>query len=257
MSMNFKIWMMGAAAALAVAGGTACAEGELTPEGLVAKYPAGSIQSEEVAERALHEVDQQRGDVEQKYAEEQHVCYSKFFATSCLDAAKEKRRVALAQIRGVEVDANSYIRANRVVERDRQLAEKRARDAANPPKPLTEVAPKPANDQAPQDPNDLARRQAEHDARLGAQQREEAARAPERAEKVAAYNKKVADAEARQRDVAQKKAEKQKQADEKAAKAAAAGKADASKSQKPASASAAASSAVSGGSAGATPAAKP
>lgn len=205
--------------ALTLAWGSAVAE-DLTPAGLAAKYPSGSIQTEETAEQALREVDQQRGAVEQKFADQQHDCYSKFFATKCLDAAKEERRVALAQIRKVEVDANSYIRAARVVERDRNLAEKRARDAANPPKPLGEAASKQGNQTAPHDPNEGERRIAEHEAKVKAAQQDEAAKASDRAAKVEAYNKKVADAEQRQREVAQKKAEKQKEAEQKAAKAA-------------------------------------
>ncbi len=224
----------------------AWAEGDLTPEGLAAKYPSGSIQTQESAEQALREVDQQRAAVEQKFADEQHTCYSKFFATNCLDSAKEERRIALAQIRKVEVDANSYIRSARVVERDRNLADKRARDAANPPKPLTDVAPKSNAQSAPHDPDEGARRITEHDAKVKAQQQEEAAQAPERAAKAEAYHKKVSDAEARQRDVAQKKAEKQKEAEEKAAKA-----------QKKASAQAPASPSASAGAPSASSAAKP
>ena len=228
---------------------TAWADGDLTPEGLAAKYPGGSIQTQETAEQALREVDQQRAGVEQKFALKQHDCCSKFFATNCLDSAKEERRIALAQIRKVEVDANSYVRAARVVVRDRNLAEKQARDAANPPKPLSDVAPKPAIQSAPHDPNEGARRIAEHDAKVKAEQQDEAAKTPERAAKAEAYNKKVADAEQRQRDVAQKKAEKQKEAEEKAAKAqknaSAHGQASTPPSSAPSPAPAAASSATS------------
>jgi len=238
--MNFKKCTIGLSAALTLVCHTAAwADGDMTPEGLAAKYPSGSIQTQESADQALREVDQQRAAVEQKFAVQQHECYSKFFATDCLDAAKEERRVALAQIRKVEVDANSYVRSARVVERDRNLAEKRARDAANPPKPLTDVAPKPASQSAPHDPSEGTRRIAEHDAKVKAQQQEEEARAPERAAKVEAYNKKVAEAEQRQRDVAQKKAEKKKEAEDKAAKAQ---NAASGKGQAPASSSASGSS---------------
>ena len=225
--MNLKKCTISLLAALACH--VAWAAGDLTPETLAAKYPPGSIQSEETAEQALREVDQQRAGVEQKFATGQHDCYSRFFATNCLDAAKEERRVALAQIRKVEVDANAYIRSARVVERDRKLAAKREHDAANPPTPIGETAPKQnSSSPADHDPNEGARRSAEHDAKAKAQQQQDAAKAPERAAKAEAYNKKVADAEQRQRDVAQKKAEKQKDAENKAAKAA--------KSQKPGSA---------------------
>jgi len=234
--MNLKKCTISLLAALACH--AAWAAGDLTPEGLAAKYPPGSIQTEETAEQALREVDQQRSGVEQKFATEQHDCYSKFFATNCLDAAKEERRVALAQIRKVEVDANAYIRSARVVERDRKLAAKREHDAANPPTPIGETAPKQdSSNPADHDPNEGARRVAEHDAKVKAQQQQDAAKAAERAAKVEAYNKKVADAEQRQREVAQKKEEKQKDAENKAAKAA--------KSQKPGTTAASASASAS------------
>jgi hypothetical protein len=218
--MNFTKSTIGLLALLALLSQAARADGELTPEGLAAKYPSGSIQTQESAEQALREVDQQRAGVEQKFATQQHDCYAKFFATKCLDAAKEERRVSLAQIRKVEVDANSYIRAERVVQRDRNLAEKRARGAANPPKPLSEAASKqPGTQGAPHDPKEGERRIAEHEAKVKTQQQDEAGKAAERAAKVEAYNKKVADAEQRQREVAQKKAEKQAEAEKKAAKA--------------------------------------
>ena len=97
--MNFTKRTISMLAFLALAGQVARADGGLTPEGLAAKYPSGSIQTQESAEQALREVDQQRAAVEQKFATEQYDCYSQFFATKCLDAAKEERRVALAQIR--------------------------------------------------------------------------------------------------------------------------------------------------------------
>jgi|GEM_PF-1593551 hypothetical protein len=234
----------GLLAMLAMVSHVARADGDLTPDGLVAKYPSGTIQTQETADQALREVDQQRAAVEQKFATVQHDCYSKFFATKCLDAAKEERRVSLAQIRKVEVEANSYTRANRVVERDRNLAEKRARDAANPPKPLSDTTAKqPSAQAAPHDPNEGPRRIADHDAKVKAQQQDEAGKADERAAKAEAYKKKVADAEQRQRDVAQKKAEKQAEAEKKAAKAAKAEQDAAAKGQTSVPASAASGSA--------------
>jgi hypothetical protein len=243
--MNFTkrtkltIGLLALLALLVSIGQVARADVELTPEGLAAKYPGGSIQTEESAEQALREVDQQRAAVEQKFATQQHDCYSRFFATKCLDAAKEERRISLAQIRKVEVDANSYIRAARVVERDRNMAEKRAREASNPPKPLSEAASKQNGSQsAPHDPNEGERRVAEHEAKMKTQQQNDAAKVDERAAKAEAHKKKVADSEQRQRDVAQKKAEKQAEAEKKAAKAKAQQDASAAKGQAPASASA-------------------
>jgi len=220
--MNFKTCTIGLAAMLlALAGqGATAQDAGLTPAGLAAKYPGGSIQSSETADQALREVEQQRTAVEQKYADEQHVCYSKFFATSCLDKAKDSRRVALGLIRKVEVDANAFIRTARVAQRDHDLAEKRAREATSPPKPLADVPAKQAEQEnAGHSGSDAEHRVAEHEVKVKVRAQEEAAKASERAEKAAAFDKKAADAEARQRDVAAKKAEKQRQAEEKAQKA--------------------------------------
>jgi len=219
--MNLKTCTIGLAAMLLLLAGPGAMaqEAGLTPGGLAAKYPSGSIQSSETADQALREVELQRTAVEQKYAEEQRVCYSKFFATSCLDTAKESRRVALGLIRKVEVDANAFIRTARVAQRDHDLAEKRARDASNPPKPIADTPAKPSDQEvAPHKGNEGERHVAEHESKVKARAQEEAAKAPERAEKAAAFDKKAADAEARQRDVAAKKAEKQRQAEEKAQK---------------------------------------
>lgn len=194
-----------------------------TLEALIVHYPSGSIQSADMANRALAEVETQRATLERKYAAEQHVCYSKFLASSCLDAAKERRRLALAQIRKVEVEANSFIRGARVVERDQHLAEKRANEANNPPKPATEPPAKQAASPAVQHAdNESEKRIADHEAKVRRERQADKANAQNRAEDVAAYEKKARDAASRQRDVAAKKAEKERQAAAKAAASSAA-----------------------------------
>jgi len=197
------------------------ASSELTPDRLAARYPSGSIQSSEIADRALIEVDQQRTTLDQKYAVEQHDCYEKFFATSCLDAAKERRRVALAQIRKVEIEANAFVRGDRVVQRDKKLAEKSGSDAANPHKPLVEVPTKPAAQSDADKAKENQERIAGHEAKLKQQQQDALNDASKHAASLDAYNKKVQDAQSRQRDVAKKKADKANQAAAKAASAAA------------------------------------
>ncbi|MDR3482051.1 MAG: hypothetical protein P4L91_15210 [Burkholderiaceae bacterium] len=196
--------------------------GASTPGELVARYPSGSIQSEATANRALLEIEQQRNALDQKYAAEERECYAKFFATPCLDAAKERRRAAKAEIRKVEVEADTYLRANRVVQRDEKLAEKRANEAANPPKPLADLAVKPAPQSDADKEKENRQRIAEHEAKRKERQQDQINDAPNHAQAAVAYQKKVQDAQARQRDVAAKKAEKEKQAAAKAANAAAA-----------------------------------
>ena len=159
--------------------------------------------------------------LDQKYAAEQHECYQKFFATSCEDAAKERRRVALEKIRKIEIEANAFLRSDRVLQRDKKLAEKRASDAANPPKPLADLPVKQATQSSADKEKENRERIANHEAKQKRQQQDQVSDAAKRAENVAAYQKKVQDAEARQKDVAEKKAEKAKQAAAKAAAASA------------------------------------
>jgi colicin import membrane protein len=191
---------------------------EPDPDSVVARYPSGSIQTVDVANKALQDVETQRNALDKKYAAEQHDCYTKFFATSCVDAAKERHRVGTEKVHKVEVEANAFIRGDRVVQRDKRLAEKRANESANPPKPLADLPIKTA---APQNDaeraNDHQQRIADHDAKMKQLQQEQAKDAPQRAANVAAYNKKIQDAQARQADVAKKKEEKAKQAAAKAA----------------------------------------
>jgi colicin import membrane protein len=220
---------------LLLAGNIAIAQEEVEPQApvgtglpevdaFIAQHPTGSIQSEENANQALLEAARQRTALDNRYTEETHACYSKFFATPCLDNAKKTRRLAVNQIRKIEIESNSFLRSYRAAERDKNLAEKRAKAADNPPKPMHELAPKKPQ---PEHKSDERDRIAEHDAKLEHEQQEERNDAAKRAENVAAFNKKAQDALDRQRDVANKKAEKAKQA---AAKAAAASSAAASAS---------------------------
>jgi len=195
-----------------------------TQDGLAVRYPSGSIQSEDTANRALVEIDQQRKLLDQKYGGEERECYAKFFATSCVDAAKERRRVAMAQIRKVEVEANAFLRGNRVVQRDKKLAEKRANDAANPPKPLADLPVKQAMQSAADKEKENQQHIADTEAKRTQRKQDEINDAPKHAQSAVAYQKKVADAQARQRDVAAKKAEKARQAAAKTAAASAASK---------------------------------
>jgi hypothetical protein len=183
-------------------------------------FPPGSIKSVESAELALGEVSAERERIEQRFGVAEQVCYAKFFATSCLDRAKEERRAALALIRPVEVEANAFNRRAKVEERDKALAEKRAEEevqAAQRAKQQQEQEAAAAKKAAAAGQAPPARtatgvdREAEHAARVKRIEQEEAANAPKRAANVAAYEKKVKDAQARQQEVAAKKAEKEKE----------------------------------------------
>jgi colicin import membrane protein len=187
-------------------------------------FPAGSIKSVENAELALDEVTAERERIEQRYGTAEQVCYAKFFATSCLDRAKEERRAALALIRPVEVEANAFKRRAKVEERDKALAEKRTEEEAQAAQrakqqqeheAATAKKAAAAGQAPPAQPATGVDREAEHAAKLKRIEQEEATNAPKRAANVAAYEKKVKDAQARQKEVAAKKAEKEKERAEK------------------------------------------
>lgn len=163
------------------------------------------------AQRKLERVKTERAEVEAGYAASEQVCYAKFFVNDCLDAAKEKRRSALAMLRAIEVEAELFERRAAVEQRDREVARaireyeaEEARLAAMPPAPPRvpaeprASAPKPA----------LAGRSAQRAAR----EAERAAKAPqdaaERAANVAEFEARKLESAQRQQRVAAKKAEK-------------------------------------------------
>lgn len=111
--------------------------------------------SVEQADQRLAAVAAERAAIEARYAEREAVCYEKFFVNHCLDEAKERRRVALAAQRNVEIEAERFKRRVKVEERDREIAAaeaeykaEEARLAAEPPPPPRETTalppPKPA-----------------------------------------------------------------------------------------------------------------
>jgi hypothetical protein len=167
--------------------------------------------SVEQANATLEQVARDRAAVNDEFAASERVCYSKFFVNRCLDAAKEKRRAALANLRAVEVEAQHFKRADSVAKRDADLAERARKDAdeqaaraAEPPKPpkVADETPRPA----PRG-GKVVDREAEHAARLKRMEAQDAADAGKRAANVAAFEKKKADSERRQAEVAKKKAE--------------------------------------------------
>lgn len=181
--------------------------------------------SVEQADARLAEVAAARAKVNQEFAEAEQVCNAKFFVNHCLDEAKEKRRLALAGLRAVEVEANRYKRQAAVDKRDAELAERlkkdaeeEARRAAAPQKPQVEHAA--AGPTAKPGPS-AQQRQAEHDAKERRRQAQEAADAPKRAENVAAFEKKQAESEQRRARVAERMAERAEKARKRAEAAAA------------------------------------
>ncbi|KQV54509.1 MULTISPECIES: hypothetical protein [unclassified Duganella] len=195
--------------------------------------------SVEQADARLVQVRKDREAVEAEFSASEQLCYEKFFVNNCIDKAKEQRRLRLAELRSVEVEASYFKRRSAVEVRDRELEERNQKDAAEaaynaahpkPPKPNPELkaARKPAAVSVQQ-------RQAEHDARERARAAQEASAAPERAAKAEAFERKKVESEKRQAQVKAKLAEKE----EKKRHAAEAQKAEAAKAEAAAKAKAA------------------
>ena len=86
-----------------------------------------NISSVEEAEQLLTEADKERAAIIERYRDEEATCRTKFFVTACMDNAKERQRLALKNIRSIEVQANAFKRAYKVEQRDKAL-EKRKPD---------------------------------------------------------------------------------------------------------------------------------
>jgi colicin import membrane protein len=183
---------------------------------LLARYPAGSIHTTEDANRAGDDVHKMHTLIEAQFAEEQKICYPRFFATSCLNDAKEHHRVALTKVRAIEIEVNKFKRRANVIARDKAQAAKHDKEAAElaaKPKenqePIANVVPESsqaASAAKPQAKND--NRIVKHQIEAKKRQEAEAENAKQRASHIAAYEKKRQESEARQREIAAKKLEK-------------------------------------------------
>ncbi|KAF3999482.1 hypothetical protein [Glaciimonas immobilis] len=193
----------------------------------IARHPPGSVTSVTEADAVLTDVTKARTEVELRNLNEQRVCYKKFFTTYCLNAAKEQRRLALKQIRPLEVEANAFKRRATADDRDKALAEQQAKTEASAPKVQQDQKDKElsnankvkegaAKNAAVQSNTKLhageaEKRVSDNANKLQSIKQAEAARASERAANRAAFIKKGQDAAARQKVVAAKKAEKARQ----------------------------------------------
>ena len=224
--MSNTLYKLAAAVGLALALSACAHQGEAALDVVGAPQVPATLSVEE-ADAKLKLAASEREAAENEYAARELECYNKFFVNSCLDKAKEKRRLILVRLRAIEAEANHFKRAESVRLRDIDLArtQETARldaeqRAAAIPKPVKVVAPEPAPPK-PQGKS-LAQREAEQAAKLNKLAAEEAAEAPRRAAREAAFARKQAEAAQRQKRVAERLAERQAEAAAKAAKAAAA-----------------------------------
>lgn len=206
-----------------------CALAQQAASDVTVRYPAGSIRSVAQADAALADMVKERAGIEAHHAAEVQVCSPKFFATACIDEAKERRRKALIQLRSIEIEAHAVKRQARVDARDEALAERRAKEEADRQERQrrqqeqenallsTDASDEEASVQAERKARagEIPDRSKKHEARLRQVRAKDASDAEKRAENVAAYEKKVQAAQKRQQQVLDRKAEKERKRQEK------------------------------------------
>lgn len=186
----------------------ACTTALLPPNLTPLVAPSKSV---EQASRRLEEVTAGRRRAEADYAASELVCYAKFFVNNCLDAAKEKRRSLLVNLRAVEDEAQYYQRKAAVDARDIEVANavkefeaSEARRAAEPA-PAPQVATAPG---APPPKPSFAARRVKQEARMAAHDAQQAAKAPAREAAALALERRKAESAERIKNVEERKAAK-------------------------------------------------
>jgi membrane protein involved in colicin uptake len=214
----------------------------LIGDALFERYPAGGIDSVETANAALADTGRERARIDVELIRQQRVCYAKFFVSSCLNKVAAAHRAESKKLKNIEIEANTYLRQVRADDRDAALAEQRAKEIADAPRRAEEQRKNALENKRKVE--ESASRSAEAEARAQEatptpnqriadhEQKMQQVRAKQEADarmhdaNVAAYNKKMKDAQERQKEVADKKAQKaadlaaQKAADADAKKAA-------------------------------------
>jgi hypothetical protein len=218
-SANCKPWLMLIAVLLGAMPLVCAADQEVAQ-----RFFSGSISSPETAQHALDDIAGARARIEATYAEDQRRCYGKFFVNHCLSQAREHRRVSLELLTPIEVEANQFLRQRKVDERDAGLAreaeEREARRQQNALMPSAERADisdqrepsalSPRPDVTPADTAGKSERERKHEESVLRRKAGQEAEAAERAQKVAAFERKQQQAKERQEKVARRKAERDK-----------------------------------------------
>lgn len=196
--------------------------------------PHIAIDSVERADEVIRDMTRQRAGVAAQYAKDQQECSSVFFMTRCLDAARERRRAGLAQLREPEIEANAFKRRARVVERDQALEVKRLKsdqDAASDQHGMTIRDPRQQGskpDGAVAGAERVAKRPPEMRPERISANKQTKQTAPltapvspaKQASNMISFDKKAAESSERQRVIAEKKAEKERDRAAKKARAA-------------------------------------
>ncbi|NMM36975.1 MAG: hypothetical protein HHJ09_05575 [Glaciimonas sp.] len=188
------------------------------------QYPPGSIATVEAAESAQQQAANENARIELQYDRDEQACNGMFFVSTCRDKAKERRRAALEPVRLVKNEAEMVIRRMRVADRDQALTERRREKALetlqieqDAQQKAQQIAQKQTRNIEKERENvqneqlhaqDIEQRTADHQAQQQHMPATVAAGAQKRADNVAAYDRKIREAQAHQRDIAAKKAEK-------------------------------------------------
>jgi colicin import membrane protein len=202
------------------------------PGSLREQFPEGSIDSADRADAALAATSGVRARIEKEYRDDARECAKAFLVNDCLDKARELQRARLADVGGVELEANRMKRRDKA---DRLEADRARRDAERKTNASTDDAQRARNRQTFDERQAQAAREAA--ARGRKDQRPASAHKPairvppapntatntaQREKNAAAYATKVQEAEAHKKDVARrlasKAADRKRRADEKAAK---------------------------------------
>lgn len=189
------------------------------------RFPPGSIRSVAQADTALSEAAAEQVEIEARFATEEQACYPNFFTTSCIQQAKDRRRISLSALRQVEIEANAFKRKARLAERDQALADRLEKDARQRQERENRVM---ATDSAATSDTRDESSQKVHTALFPTSEKQQAAplkrkksedpiSAEERAANIAAYEQKKRDALERQQKVAKRKSEKEQKRKEKQA----------------------------------------
>ena len=85
----------------------------------------------------------ERAQAEQRFAEAERDCNTRFVVTSCVEAARAQRRDALSRLRNEELVLDQAERRQRAAERAAAIHDKQAHDEA--PRAVPRAAPPPAS----------------------------------------------------------------------------------------------------------------
>jgi colicin import membrane protein len=204
-----------------------------------ARYRDGSINSGEMADRALADGEKIRAVISTEFADDERGCYGKFFASSCMADAKERRRAALAQLRPIEVEAGRFKRNASAFAHDSEMEEKRFRTETQAPRRLIEqqenerATAKKLESQAVSIRSERQRQAAsewaaqqnakrieQHNLKLQGIKAKRVANAKKRADSIAGFGKKQREAKERQAKIASRKLERATKAAQRSIKAA-------------------------------------